>query len=169
MPTIKYTREDIAKLENERDELSNKLDKECNDNYKLEGQLHDMTKQRDSLIKDVEKLREEIEELKKYNYELELAVDSDLKQQVDKWFEEWHDTKVENDLLELKLQEMKEDYRIVNSKYTNLTEHIKDKAIHNPGVHRYIDLVHLIDELERDYYGVWVWDKKRTKSIYWKH
>ncbi|WP_239752784.1 hypothetical protein [Mammaliicoccus sp. J-M40] len=157
MPTIKYTREDITRLENERDqykaerdELSNKLDKECNDNYKLEGQLHDMTKQRDSLIKDVEKLREEIEELKKYNYELELAVDSDLKQQVDKWFEEWHDTKVENDLLELKLQEMKEDYRIVNSKYTNLTEHIKDKAIHNPGVHRYIDLVHVIDELERD-------------------
>lgn len=43
----------------ERDELSNKLDKECNDNYKLEGQLHDMTKQRDELIKDVEKLREE--------------------------------------------------------------------------------------------------------------
>lgn len=38
MPTIKYTREDIAKLENERDQ------------YKAE---------RDSLIKDVEKLREE--------------------------------------------------------------------------------------------------------------
>ena len=157
MPTIKHTRESIAELEQERDqykkqrdELSEKLDKECNDNYKLEGQLHDMTKQRDSLIKDVEKLREEIEELKKYNYELELAVDSDLKQQVDKWFENWHDTKVENDLLELELQETKEDYRIVNSKYTNLTEHIKDKAIHNPGVHRYIDLVHLIDELERD-------------------
>ena len=129
MLTIKYTREDITKLENERDQ------------FQLE---------RDSLIKDVEKLREDLEELKKYNYELECAVDSDLKQQVDKWFENWHYTKVENDLLELELQEMKEDYRIVNSKYTNLTEHIKNKAIHNPSVSRYIDLVHVIDELEKE-------------------
>lgn len=111
------------------------------DNYK---------KQRDSLIKDVEKLRDDLEELKKYNYELECAVDSDLKQQVDKWFEEWQDTKVENDLLELELQDTKEDYRIVNSKYTNLTEHIKDKALHNPSVSRYIDLAHVIDELEKE-------------------
>lgn len=59
MPTIKHTPQSIAELERERDELSEKLDKECNDNYKLEGQLHDMTKQRGSLIKDVEKLREE--------------------------------------------------------------------------------------------------------------
>ena len=129
MVTIKYTRESIAELEQEREQ------------YK---------QQRDSLIKDVEKLREEIEELKKYNYELKLAVDSDLKQQVDKWFEEWHDMKVDNDLLEVKLHDTKEDYRIVNSKYTNLTNHIKDKAIHNPSVSRYIDLVHVIDELEKE-------------------
>ena len=121
MPTIKYTREGITKLENERDQ------------FQLE---------RDSLIKDVEKLREKIEELKKYN--------SDLEQNVDKWIEEWHDMKVDNELLEVKLHDTKEDYRIVNSKYTNLTNHIKDKAIHNPGVHRYIDLVHLIDELEKE-------------------
>ena len=129
MVTIKHTRDSIEKLEQEREQ------------YK---------QQRDSLIKDVEKLREEIEELKKYNYELKLAVDSDLKQQVDKWFEEWHDMKVDNDLLELELHDTKEDYRIVNSKYTNLTEHIKDKAIHNPSVSRYIDLVHVIDELEKE-------------------
>ena len=129
MVTIKHTRESIAELEQEREQFK---------------------KQRDELIKDVEKLREEIEELKKYNYELELAVDSDLKQQVDKWFEEWHDMKVDNELLEVKLHDMKEDYRIVNSKYTNLTNHIKDKALHNPSVSRYIDLVHVIDELERE-------------------
>ena len=129
MVTIKHTRESIAELEQEREQFK---------------------QQRDSLIKDVEKLREEIEELKKYNYELELAVDSDLKQQVDKWIEEWHDMKVDNELLEVKLHDTKEDYRIVNSKYTNLTNHIKDKALHNPSVSRYIDLVHVIDELERD-------------------
>ena len=129
MVTIKHTRESIAELEQEREQFK---------------------KQRDSLIKDVEKLREEIEELKKYNYELELAVDSDLKQQVDKWFEEWHDMKVDNELLEVKLHDTKEDYRIVNNKYTNLTEHIKDKALHNPSVSRYIDLVHFIDDLEKE-------------------
>ena len=129
MVTIKHTRESIAELEQEREQFK---------------------QQRDSLIKDVEKLREEIEELKKYNYELELAVDSDLKQQVDKWFEEWHDMKVDNELLEVKLHDTKEDYRIVNSNYNYLTNHIKDKALHNPSVSRYIDLVHVIDELERD-------------------
>ena len=120
------------------------------ENNKLIKERNDYKKQRDSLIKDVEKLREDLEELKKYNYELELAVDSDLKQQVDKWFEEWHDMKVDNELLELKLQEMKEDYRIVNSNYNYLTNHIKDKALHNPSVSRYIDLVHVIDGLERE-------------------
>ena len=121
MVTIKHTRELIAELEQERDQFK---------------------RERDSLIKDVEKLREKIEELKKYN--------SDLEQNMDKWIEEWHDMKVDNELLEVKLHDTKEDYRIVNSKYTNLTEHIKDKAIHNPSVSRYIDLVHVIDELEKE-------------------
>ena len=109
----------------------------------IKKERNDYKQQRDSLIKDVAKLREKIEELKKYN--------SDLKQQVDKWFEEWHDMKVDNELLEVKLHDTKEDYRIVNSKYTNLTNHIKDKAIHNPSVSRYIDLVHVIDELEKEW------------------
>ena len=147
MYKVEYTQYDIAKLEQERndykqqrDELSEKLDKECNDNYKLEGQFHDMTKQRDSLIKDVEKLREKIEELKKYN--------SDLEQNVDKWIEEWHDMKVDNELLEVKLHDTKEDYRIVNSKYTKLTEHIRLKALHNPSVSRYKDLICFINDME---------------------
>ncbi|GAB1611804.1 hypothetical protein HB162lentus_04480 [Mammaliicoccus lentus] len=117
MPTIKHTRESIAELEQEReqykqqrDELSEKLDKECNDNYKLEGQLHDMTKQRDSLIKDVEKLRGAL----------------------------------------IKTQNLADELMDIQVKYMNLTEHIKDKALHNPSVSRYIDLVHVIDELEKE-------------------
>ena len=110
--------------------------------YKALEERKDYKQQRDSLIKDVEKLREDLEELKKYN--------SDLEQNMDKWIEEWHDMKVDNELLEVKLHDTKEDYRIVNSKYTNLTNHIKDKALHNPSVSRYIDLVHVIDELERE-------------------
>ena len=41
-------------------------------------------------------------------------------------------------------------YECVNDKYKYLTNYIKDKAIHNPSVSRYIDLVHFIDDLERD-------------------
>ena len=73
MVTIKHTRESIAELEQERndykqqrDELSEKLDKECNDNYKLEGQFRDMTKQRDSLIKDVKAQRNLLKEFSKF-------------------------------------------------------------------------------------------------------
>ena len=96
MPTIKYTREDITKLENERDQ------------FQLE---------RDSLIKDVEKLREE-----KAAIEMHLGA----------------------------IKVYKPMYECVRGKYNYLTNHIKDKALHNPGVHRYIDLVHFIDDLERD-------------------
>lgn len=89
MPTIKYTREDITKLENERDQ------------FQLE---------RDSLIKDVEKLREEKEDLKRLGYET-------YKDAV---------------------------------KYKTLTEHIRLKALQNPSVSRYKDLMHFIDELEAE-------------------
>ena len=96
MPTIKYTREGITKLENERDQ------------FQLE---------RDSLIKDVEKLREE-------KAAIEMYLDA--------------------------VKVYKPMYECVNDKYKYLTNHIKNKALHNPGVHRYIDLVHVIDELERE-------------------
>ena len=95
MPTIKYTREDITKLENERDQ------------FQLE---------RDSLIKDVEKLREE-------KAALEMYLDA--------------------------IKTYKPMYECVNDKYKYLTNYIKDKALHNPSVSRYIDLVHVIDELDK--------------------
>ena len=94
MPTIKYTREGITKLENERDQ------------FQLE---------RDSLIKDVAKLREE-------KATIEMYLDA--------------------------IKTYKPMYECVNDKYKYLTNYIKDKALHNPSVSRYIDLVHVIDELE---------------------
>lgn len=39
-------------------------------------------------------------------------------------------------------------YEEVNRKYNKLTEHIRLKALHNPSVSRYKDLMHFIDELE---------------------
>lgn len=41
-------------------------------------------------------------------------------------------------------------YEKLSNKYTNLTEHIKDKALNNPSEHRYFRLVHFIDDLEAD-------------------
>ena len=41
-------------------------------------------------------------------------------------------------------------YECVNDKYKYLTSYIKNKALHNPSVSRYINLVHVIDELERE-------------------
>ena len=73
MVTIKRTCKSIAKLEQEReqfkrerDELSKKLEKECNDNYKIEGQLYDMTKQRDELIEDIQAQRNLLKEFSKF-------------------------------------------------------------------------------------------------------
>ncbi|MDW4192817.1 hypothetical protein [Staphylococcus saprophyticus] len=55
----------------ERDTLNSKLNQSYEDNYKLEGQLHDMTQQRDTLIDDLAVLKANISrlerELKKKN------------------------------------------------------------------------------------------------------
>lgn len=50
----------------------------------------------------------------------------------------------------IKTQNLADELMDIQVKYMKLTEHIKDKALHNPSVSRYIDLVHFIDDLERD-------------------
>ena len=96
MVTIKYTRDSITELEQEREQ------------YK---------QQRDSLIKDLEKLKEE-------KAAIEMYLDA--------------------------VKTYKPMYECVNDKYKYLTSYIKDKALHNPSVSRYIDMVHVIDELESE-------------------
>ncbi|WP_218696669.1 hypothetical protein [Mammaliicoccus sciuri] len=116
------------KYKRERDELSEKLDKECNMSLDIEGQLYEVAKQRDLLLEDIsllkknQKTREEvIEQLKSENKALRL--------QADEYFELWQN---------------------LDSKHKKLTEHIKDKALNNPSEHRYFRLVHFIDDLEAD-------------------
>ena len=124
MVTIKHTRESIAELEQER---------------------NDYKQQRDSLIKDVEKLREELRMHIQCNDELErVNVFKTKKLNREKI------NNVDKSNVIFKLQEEINKLRKDNDKYTHLTEHIKNKAIHNPSVSRYIDLVHVIDELERE-------------------
>ena len=71
---------------------------------------------------------------------------NDYKQQRDELIE---DVKKLREAL-IKTQNLADELMDIQVKYMNLTEHIKDKALHNPSVHRYIDLVHVIDDLERD-------------------
>ena len=124
MVTIKHTRESIAELEQER---------------------NDYKQQRDSLIKDVEKLREELRMHIQCNDELErVNVFKTKKLNREKI------NNVDKSNVIFKLQEEINKLRKDNDKYTHLTEHIKNKALHNPSVSRYIDLVHVIDELEKE-------------------
>ncbi|MEB7816707.1 hypothetical protein [Mammaliicoccus sciuri] len=81
-------------------------------------------RERDSLIKDVEKLREELRMHIQCNDELGRV----------------------NKLKDKTIS----DLRVISNNYTNLTEHIKDKALNNPSEHRYFRLVHFIDEIEGD-------------------
>ena len=71
---------------------------------------------------------------------------NDYKQQRDELIE---DVKKLREAL-IKTQNLADELMDIQVKYMNLTEHIKDKALHNPSVHRYIDLVHVIDGLERE-------------------
>ena len=73
------------------------------------------------------------------------------KQQRDSLIKDVEKLREENAAIEMYLDAVKvyePMYRCVNDKYKYLTNYIKNKAIHNPSVSRYIDLVHVIDELD---------------------
>ena len=82
--------------------------------------------------------------MSKNEYRQVINKQNDYKQQRDELIE---DVKKLREAL-IKTQNLADELMDIQVKYMNLTEHIKDKALHNPSVHRYIDLVHVIDELE---------------------
>lgn len=124
MPTIKYTRKDITKLENERDQYKTAHNKLTAGLKEAVAESIKYKRERDSLIGDVEKLREELRMHIQCNDELGRV----------------------NKLKDKTISEL----RVISNNYTNLTEHIKDKALNNPSEHRYFRLVHFIDDLEDD-------------------
>ena len=78
---------------------------------------------------------------------------NDYKQQRDSLIKDVEKLREEKAAIEMYLDAIKTYkpmYECVNDKYKYLTNHIKDKALHNPSVSRYINLVHVIDELERE-------------------
>ncbi|WP_239706121.1 MULTISPECIES: hypothetical protein [unclassified Mammaliicoccus] len=78
---------------------------------------------------------------------------NDYKQQRDSLIKDVEKLREDKAAIEMYLDAIKTYkpmYECVSDKYNYLTNYIKDKAIHNPGVSRYIDLVHFIDDLERD-------------------
>lgn len=56
--------------------------------------------------------------------------------------------KKQRDSLIKDVEKLRED----SDRYEYLTNYIKNKALHNPSVNRYIDMVHFIDDLEREQY-----------------
>ncbi|MGP0637749.1 hypothetical protein ACTRV7_04915 [Staphylococcus xylosus] len=110
----------------------------------VEDKLHDMTKQRNSLIDDIAVLKENISRLEK----IRNIKDSSLK---------GADIKIktlerENEQLRktlIKTQNLADELMEYQVKYITLTDHIRLKAEMNPSVSRYIDLVNYVDRLEK--------------------
>ena len=78
---------------------------------------------------------------------------NDYKQQRDSLIKDVEKLREEKAAIEMYLDAVKvykPMYECVNDKYKYLTSYIKNKALHNPSVSRYINLVHVIDELERE-------------------
>lgn len=121
----------------ERDTLNSKLNQSYEDNYKLEGRLHDMTKQRDTLIDDLAVLKANISRLEREDRDLKHE-NKALRLQSNTYFDEWQES-----------EKQRNEFISHINLYTTLTNHIRMKAEMNPGVSRYIDLVNYIDRLER--------------------
>ena len=91
--------------------------------------------------------------MSKNEYRQVMNKQNDYKQQRDSLIKDVEKLREEKAAIEMYLDAIKTYkpmYECVHGKYKYLTNYIKDKALHNPGVSRYIDLVHVIDELERD-------------------
>ena len=76
---------------------------------------------------------------------------NDYKQQRDSLIKDVEKLREEKAAIEMYLDAVKvykPMYECVNDKYKYLTEHIRLKALHNPSIHRYIELKNFIKELE---------------------
>ena len=125
----------------ERDKFEKMLNKECECGYKLEGQLHDMTKQRDTLIDDLSWYKAKVSRLEKENEKLK-ATNENLNNRV-------RNLNLDGQIQHDELMSCDGEVRYWKDKYTTLTEHIRLKAENNPSVDRYIELKNFITRLEK--------------------
>lgn len=152
---------DIDQYKQERDELSNKLDKECNDNYKLEGQLHDMSKQRDllrediTLLKENQKTREEVIEKLREELRMHIQCNGELGR-VNKLKEQAiNELQFENDALRLQADEYFEFWQAeleqrqkLSDRWSKLADYIKERREVNPASIQYIKIEGIIHEMK---------------------
>ena len=80
----------------ERDKFEQMLNKECECGYKLEGQLHDMTKQRDTLIDDLSWYKAQVSRLERENEEMKEAFQYQLEKRL-QYFNKYQQHKALND------------------------------------------------------------------------
>ncbi|MDW4448450.1 hypothetical protein QI038_11205 [Staphylococcus saprophyticus] len=98
----------------ERDTLNSKLNKSYEDNYKLEGQLHDMTKQHDTLIDDLAVLKANISRLEQIREIKDSALKgADIKIKT---------LKRENERLRVKSDSFFESWKFKSAMYTDLSK-----------------------------------------------
>ena len=91
--------------------------------------------------------------MSKNEYRQVMNKQNDYKKQRDSLIKDVEKLREEKAAIEMYLDAIKTYkpmYECVHGKYKYLTNHIKDKALHNPSVSRYIDLVHVIDDLEKE-------------------
>lgn len=100
--------------------------------------------ERDTLIDDIAVLKANISRLERENHDLKHE-NKALRLQADTYFDEWQNAETYIDAIKTYYPM----YEKLRKQYTTLTNHIRTKAEHNPGVSRYIDLVNYIDRLER--------------------
>lgn len=90
-------RNELDKYKKERDELSEKLDKECNMSLNIEGQLHDAIKEKAELKEEVEKLNKLIDIKNKALKGSDIMLKNQkstikaLRLQADEYFELWQE------------------------------------------------------------------------------
>ena len=99
--TSKVYKEQRDQYKSERDTLNSKLNQSYEDNYKLEGQLHDMTKQRDTLIDDIAVLKANISRLEREN--------RFLLSRKDNLFDSWRDENKRSVTLSKRLEQLEQE------------------------------------------------------------
>ncbi|QSJ04127.1 hypothetical protein vBSscSF1_56 [Staphylococcus phage vB-SscS-F1] len=114
--------------------------------------FHDMKREHDKLIKDIEKLKHENNNLKQSVSDYKKFAEDHLVSYLEHRAIEDENEKLKNENKALRLQadEYFKLWQEQERKYNKLTEHIRLKALHNPSVSRYKDLMCFINEMEGD-------------------
>lgn len=131
-------------------EVKKELDQYKTAHDKLTAGLKEAVAESIKYKSERDELSEKLDKECNDNYKLEGQL-HDMTKQRDSLIKDVEKLREEKAAIEMYLDAVKTYkpmYEKLSKKYNNLTEHIRLKALHNPSVSRYKDLMHYIDELE---------------------